>query len=239
AAEKGVGVIINVGINIESSRVLLEMAHRHSNLFVAVGFHPNESFRMGEGDMKLLAELARDKKVVAIGETGLDFYRKKAHREQQLQAFKAQLDLARELSLPVIIHGRQAHEEIIEILRGWVKSLPPGGTGRGVVHCFNGDRALAQRYLDLGFYLSVTGTITYPSARDQAEVLKELPLERLMVETDCPFLAPQLYRGKRNEPAYVALVVEKIAQLKGIPVEKVAQATTENAVKLFRLPTNG
>ena len=239
ARERGVGTIINVGINVESSQASLKLAQRYPGVFVAVGFHPNEASKMRDGDLGLLAKLAEDSRVVAVGEIGLDFYRKKAPRQQQVEVFQKQLDLAAELGLPVIIHCRQADKDVLDILTRWVRSASTsanGGLERGVVHCFSGDFELSQRYFGLGFLVSLTGTITYPSARDQARTKQELPLGRFMVETDAPFLAPQLYRGQRNEPSYVSLVVDRVAQIKGISVEQVAQATAKNTVNLFHLP---
>ncbi len=236
AREQGVSGIINVGLNVESSQASLKLARDHSDIFAAVGFHPNEAFRMTNGALSSLAELAEDSRVVAIGEIGLDFYRKSSPRQHQLKAFREQLDLAAELGLPVIIHCRQAHKEVLNILANWVKSFSTSGSGRGVIHCFSGDIKLAQRYIELGFLVSLTGAVTYPSALDLVKVARELPLDRVLVETDSPFLAPQLYRGRRNEPSYIPLVVNEIAQIRGIPAELVARDTAKNTIHLFRLP---
>ena len=193
---------------------------------------------MIDGDINKLAKLAEDSKVVAIGETGLDFYRKSSPRQRQLEVFQEQLGLAVELGLPVIIHCRQAHKEVLNILTRWAKSVSSSVSERGIIHCFSGDLELAQRYFELGFLVSLPGSITYPTARDLIEVARELPLDKLLVETDSPFLAPQLHRGRRNEPSYTPLVVNRIAQIRGIPAETVAQATTKNAIRLFSLPNS-
>jgi len=239
ACEQGVNAIIDVGGDIESSRASLQIAQHHPDIFTAVGFHPNGASKMMEGDLKLLAELAEDSRVVAIGEIGLDFYRESSPQQRQLEVFQQQLNLAAELDLPVVIHCRQAHKEVLSILARWVKSTSPftnNSHERGVIHCFGGDMKLARRYIELGFLVSLAGSITYPSAVDQVEVTRELPLDRLLVETDSPFLAPQLHRGQRNEPLYISLVVDRIAQIRGSPAELVAQVTARNAINLFHLP---
>ncbi len=238
ARQQGVSVIINVGLNVGSSQASLKLAQDYPDVFAAVGFHPNEASRMMNNDLSSLAELTEDSRVVAIGEIGLDFYRKSSPRQRQLEVFREQLDLAAELDLPVIIHCRQAHKEVLNILTHWTKSVSVSGSERGVTHCFSGDIKLAQRYIELGFLVSLPGTVTYPSALDLVKVAGELPLDRLLVETDSPFLAPQLYRGRRNEPSYIPLVVNRIAQIRGISADLVAQATAQNAIRLFRLSNN-
>ncbi len=233
AEEAGVGLIIDIGADLASSRASLELSERYPQVFTAVGFHPHNAAKMTEDDLAELKRLSRHKKIVAIGETGLDFYRNLSPREVQFEAFGKQLRLAQECDLPVIIHSRNAAEETLTVLTEWAqwqsKRQP-----LGVLHCFSGDAALAQKYLELGFLISIAGPVTYPSS-PASKVISPLPLEGLVVETDCPYLAPQPHRGKRNEPAFLPLTVEKLAQIKGIAVEAVAQATTENAIRLFRL----
>jgi TatD DNase family protein len=239
ARQGGVRALINVGIDLESSRAALEIAKNHDGVFSTVGFHPHQASEMGEDELKTLAELAQDEKVVAVGEIGLDFYRNLSPRKSQEEAFRRQLDLAVELRLPVVVHCRQAHREVFDILSGWVKStLSAGRLRRGVIHCFSGDIELAQRYIEIGFYISLAGSVTYPSAGELVQVAREIPLNKLLLETDSPFLAPQAYRGKRNEPAYVALIAEKVAQVRGVPREVVARAAAKNTISLFRLPIN-
>jgi len=236
ARQQGVRAVINVGLDAESSRKSLEMAKKYDDVFVAVGFHPHEAARMKEGDLKSLAELTEDSRVVAIGEIGLDFYRNLSPRPRQLEVFKKQLDLASELSLPVVVHCRQAHKEVFDILNAWVKATPADNDRRGVIHCFSADIGMARRYIELGFYISLAGSVTYPSAGELVGVAREVPLDRLLLETDCPFLAPQAHRGKRNEPAYIALTAEKVAGVRHVPVEVVAEAAAKNTIELFRLP---
>ena len=239
ARQGGVRALINVGLDVESSRASLELAKNYDGVFSTVGFHPHQASEMGEDELKVLAELAQDERVVAVGEIGLDFYRNLSPRQSQEKAFRRQLDLAVELGLPVVVHCRQAHRQVLDILSGWVKStLSAGRLRRGVMHCFSGDIELAQLYIEIGFYVSLAGSVTYPSAGELVQVAREIPLNRLLLETDSPFLAPQAYRGKRNEPAYVALVAEKVAQVRGVPREVVAKAAAENTISLFRLPTN-
>jgi TatD DNase family protein len=234
ARERGVRAVVNMGLDAALSLKALAVAKKYDDVFAAVGCHPHEASKMREGDLESLAELTEDSRVVAIGEIGLDFYRNLSPRESQLEAFKKQLDLAAELGLPVAVHCRQAHEEVYNILSGWVKANP--GSRRGVIHCFSGDIEMARRYIELGFYISLAGSVTYPSAREMIEVAREVPLERLLLETDAPFLTPQAHRGKRNEPAYVALTAEKVAGIRRAPVEVVADSAARNTIELFRLP---
>lgn len=239
AHQQGVSTIINVGVDLESSRASLRIVQYYPDVFTAVGFHPNSASEMKEGDLALLSELAGRPKVVAIGEIGLDYYRKSTPHQRQLEVFQQQLDLAAELGLPVVIHCRNAYKELLDILVKWVKSMPPrtgNNRGLGVIHCFSGDARLAWRYIELGFFISLPGSVTYPSARDKVEVARELPLGKLLVETDSPFLPPQPHRGQRNEPSYLPLIVDKIAQVRQVPPETIAQATAQNAVNLFHLP---
>lgn len=238
AREAGVAAVVNVGCNLDSSRAAIRLAERYSEVFAALGFHPHSAAKMRDGDQERLSELAQHPKVVAIGEIGLDFYRNLSPREVQVEAFNRQLALARRLKLPVIVHCRDAQEEVLSILTEWAYGAGGvGGAGRakealGVLHCFSGDRELGQRYIEMGFFLSIAGPITYSSL----EIARDLPLDRLLIETDCPFLTPQPYRGKRNEPSYLSFVVAKIGEIRGVPSDVVAEHTTANAIQLFRLP---
>jgi TatD DNase family protein len=237
ARQGGVRAIINIGLDLESSRASLKMAKQYDDVFSTVGFHPHDADKMKDDDLKALAELAKDERVVAVGEIGLDFYRNLSVRKNQTEAFEEQLDLSIELGLPVVVHCRNAHRELFKILSAWVKStLSVGRLRRGVIHCFSGDIEMAQQYIEIGFYISLAGSVTYPSAGDLVQVAREIPLDRLLLETDAPFLAPQAYRGKRNEPAYVALIAEKVAQVRGVRREVVAEAAAKNTISLFKLP---
>ena len=233
AEEVGVAAIINAGFDLKSSRASLKLARKYAGVFVALGFHPHSAARMRDGDLEKLIQLSQEPKVVAIGEIGLDFYRNLSPKEAQIEVFKRQLELAGRLGLPVIIHSRNAEEEVFTILAEWAvgqKSEP-----LGVLHCFSGDRELAERYIALGFFLSLAGPVTYPSS-NAAQIAPDIPLNKLLIETDCPFLTPVPYRGKRNEPAFLSSVVERISRIRGLSLEEVAENTTRNAVQLFRLP---
>jgi TatD DNase family protein len=172
---------------------------------------------------------------VAIGETGLDFHRNRSSKESQVEAFKCHLDLASQAGLPVVIHSRNANDEVFEILSEWVSGRKGARQPVGVLHCFSGDAALGKKYIDLGFLLSFAGPVTYPKS-SAAIVAKDIPLDKMLIETDCPFLTPQAYRGKRNEPAYLSYVAAKIAEVKGVPAESVAETASANAIRLFHLP---
>jgi TatD DNase family protein len=179
-----------------------------------------------------LRALASRPKVVAIGEIGLDFYRDLSPREKQRQAFEQQLALASEVGKPVIIHDREAHKEVMTILRRWAEGCQQS---IGVLHCFSGDLAMAKEAIKMGFYISIAGPVTFPNARRLRELVRQLPLEKLLVETDCPYLTPHPHRGKRNEPAYVKLVAQEAAHIKGLTLEEVARVTSDNARALFAL----
>ena len=234
AVNAGISTIITVGIDLESSKKAIGLAERHPQILAAVGIHPNDTSSVKKSDIANLAEIAKHPKVVAIGETGLDFYRKYAPRDKQIEVLKWQLYLAVELNLPIIIHCRQAEKDILSLLRDWTlnnKRQPEQSPG--VIHCFSGDSNAARQYLAMGFYLSLGGYIGYPASKNAQSVIRDIPLDRLLVETDCPFLPPQAYRGKRNEPAYVAITAGVLANIRGMPLETVARETTQNALRLF------
>ncbi len=234
AVEAGVSTIINVGVNLESSERAVSLAEEHPEVLAAAGFHPHQADTMKKADVGRIGEIARHPRVVAIGEIGLDFYRNYSPREVQFQALKWQLELASELELPVVIHARQAEKEMLEVLRDWTgRSATIKGRSPGVIHCFSGDTATAEQYLEMGFYLALGAYIGYPTSVWAYDVIRSIPQDRLMVETDCPFLAPQSLRGKRNEPAYLQQTVELLAEIRGATVEAVARETTENAKQLF------
>ena len=229
AHEQGVQVI-TVGIDLESSRRAVALAEEFG-LYAAVGVHPHEARRYA-GDLEGLKEelraLAAHERVVALGELGLDFYRNYSPREAQLQVLKAQLELARELKRPVILHDRKADEELLALLEGYRPRL------RGVVHSFSSSPDIAGRFLELGLYLGLSGPLTFGRAR-QRRLIPGVPLERTLVETDAPFLTPVPHRGRRNEPAYVRYVAQALAELHRRPLSEVCRVTTENAIRLFGL----
>lgn len=237
ARAAGVTAIVCVGADLESSRRAVALAATQPQVYASVGVHPHDAKTLDGAALAALRELAVKPKVVAIGEIGLDFYRDLSPRDVQRRAFQAQLAWAAGLNKPVIVHDREAHDEVLTALTGWAAGLAGSPlAGRvGVLHSFSGDLAMAEQAIALGFFVSISGPVTYQNARRLSEVVAALPLDRLLVETDCPYLPPHPHRGRRNEPAYVRLVVERIAAIKGLPVEAVAAATSANAQRLFGL----
>lgn len=227
AKNAGVERIIAVGFDLETSRAAIDLAMEKEAVFATVGLHPHDSKNLTEKLLSVFKRLAQKPKVVALGEMGLDFYRNLSPRKEQQKAFEKQIELAKELKLPIIVHNRDADEDILEILRKYA------GQVDCVMHCFSGDWQMAKECLDMGFQISIAGPVTYPNNKKLQEVVRKVPLERLLVETDCPWLAPQFRRGKRNEPAYVRAVVEKVADLKNTSFEAVAENTTDNARRFF------
>ncbi|HPK52984.1 MAG TPA: TatD family hydrolase [Smithellaceae bacterium] len=228
AQAAGVDFIITVGTSPVLSRRAVALAGQYSNIYAAVGVHPHDVGKIGDKTYDELKKLAGEKKVVAYGEIGLDFFRNISPRAQQIEKFGEQLQLAKELNLPVIIHDREAHEQSLEMVKA-------SGVHQGVFHCFSGDYAMAKKCLDWGFYLSVPGVVTFDKAKTIRSVVKQVPLSSLLLETDCPYLTPDPYRGKRNEPAYIVQTAEKIAEIKGVPREEVAALTAQNTFRLFRI----
>lgn len=221
--EKNVTEIITCGTDIKSSKECIELAEKFSFVYAAVGFHPEELTRV-DIDIPALKELI-SKKTVAIGEIGLDYYWNKDNKDKQKAGFIAQLGLAKELNLPVIVHDRDAHGDTLEIL----KQEKP----KGVLHCFSGSVEMAREIVNLGMYIGVGGVITFKNAKNLPEVIKEVPLDRILLETDAPYLAPEPMRGKRNDSSLIPYIAEKIGNIKGISKEEVLKITRENAYRLF------
>jgi TatD DNase family protein len=232
AREAGVEKIIVVGGagELSSNEAAVALAESYGNLYATVGMHPHDAKDVGEEALRKLEELTARPKVIAVGETGLDFYYNHSPHETQRHIFARFIRMARETGLPLVVHERDAHKEAAELLR-----KEGGGDVRGVIHCFTGNYEAARNYLDLGFYLSFTGIITFKNAQPLRDVVREVPLERMFVETDSPYLTPVPHRGKRNEPAYVRFVAETIAKVKGLTLEEVAEVTTGNVRELFRI----
>ena len=219
------------GTGMAGAREAIQMARQDRSFFSATaGIHPHDAARATEADFRTLAELCTDSAVVAVGECGLDFHYDRSPREVQREVFIRQIRLARELRKPLVVHTREADLETAEILK---RELGPDG---GVIHCFTSDWTAAQRYLALGMSLSFSGVLTFKSAEPVREAARQAPLDRLMVETDCPFLAPLPNRGKRNEPAWVALTAARLAEVRGATMADIERATTENARRALRLP---
>jgi TatD DNase family protein len=231
AVEAGVSRIVTAGTSVESSEKAMALAEKYPQIFGAVGIHPQEIHNAQKADIQKIAELAKNPKVVAIGETGLDFHRSIVHRDEQMQCLKWQLELAGELRLPVIIHNRQSTKEMIEILGDWVQKSQVKTPG--VIHCFQENAENARVFLEMGFYLAFGGYIGYPKSQ-MAEVIKIVPENRLLAETDAPYLPPQKFRGQRNEPAYIVYTVARMAEVLGKTKKEAADFTTENAGRLFK-----
>lgn len=234
AVQAGVKTIVTIGIDLKSSYEAVELAHGYPGVYAAVGIHPHEAEGVSAEDIAQVEALAGKPKVVALGEMGLDFYRHHSSRDAQIKVFNWQLELSRKIALPIIIHCRQALPDMLEILGKWSAASRLNGQ-KGIIHCFSGDLTTVRTYIDMGFYLALGGYIGYPSSLSFREVIRDIPLDKLVLETDCPFLPPQQYRGKRNEPAYTLLTLQVVAGIKGLPVEEIAQRTTANALAVFRI----
>lgn len=231
AQAAGVKTIFTVGIDLQSSEAAVHLADRYDNIYALVGIHPHHAREADPATYRRLGKLADHPKVIGYGEIGIDLFKDYAPVAIQKKVYLKQLHLAKELNLPVIIHDRDAHTEIIAGLQE-VGPFPAGG----LIHCFSGDKEVAQRFVDLGFYLSIPGVVTFKKALEIQEAAASIPLDRLLVETDGPFLAPEPWRGKRNEPAYTLYTAEKVAELKNISLDELARRTTANAARLFKIP---
>ena len=227
--EFGISHLINIGTDINSSRTNIRLAKKYPYIYAAVGFHPHDTKSMTDDDLLELKELAGDEKVIAIGEIGLDFHYDHSPRDIQKKRFLQQLELAREVRLPVMIHSRESDAEVFKIL----KDSGIGPELGGIIHCYSGSIELAMKYIDMGFHIGIGGIVTYNNARELQEAVRQLPIERLVLETDCPFLSPAPKRGGRNDSTNLLHIAEKIAQLRNTTTEKIAELTNINAQKLF------
>ncbi|HDX9590258.1 TPA: TatD family hydrolase [Bacillus pseudomycoides] len=226
--EVGVSYTVVVGFDEMTIKKAIELAETYDFIYAAVGWHPVDAIDMTEEHLKWLEELAAHPKVVALGEMGLDYHWDKSPKEVQKEVFRKQIKLARKVNLPIIIHNRDATQDIVDIL----KEENASEVG-GIMHCFSGSVEVAKQCVEMNFLISLGGPVTFKNAKKPKEVAMEIPMEQLLIETDCPYLTPHPFRGKRNEPSYVKLVAEEIAKLKGLSYEEVAVKTTENAKKLF------
>jgi len=229
AIENGLAAIITIGTDVETSKQAVALAEKYASVFAAVGIHPTDCADVTDDDFETIRTLAQHEKVIAIGEVGLDYYHMRAEKEVQIDTFNRQIKLARELKMPLIIHNRESHEDMYKVL-----TEAEASEAGGVMHSFNGDTEFLNRILELDLHVSFTGNITFKK-NDSGELVKNVPLERLLLETDSPFLTPVPLRGKRNEPAFVVHTAKKIAEIKAISSEEVARITSENAVSLFNL----
>ncbi len=233
ATAAGIGKIINVGCDLQSCRQSVEMLDKDERIYASLGLHPYDAVYLTDELLDSWRELvAKNKRIVAIGECGLDYFKAKIPKEVQKRAFERQIELACELELPLIVHNRDADEDCLAILDEF---LGKNADLKVVFHCYGSDLSFARKLWDRGIFTSFTGIITYPSAQKLKDVVREVPMDLFMVETDCPYLAPQAYRGQRNEPAYVVEVVREIAKLKGKSFKEVEKVSTENAERFFNL----
>ena len=228
-ARKGVGLVMNAGCSLQASREVVEMADKYPWLYAAVGSHPDAADEVNEDVLDEYRKLCKlSPKVKAIGEIGLDYHYEDIPRGIQQKAFRLQMELARELDLPVIVHEREAHEDGMAIVREFPQV-------KGVFHCYSGSAEMARQLVEMGWYIGFTGVLTFKNARKAVETAASIPLERIVLETDCPYMAPEPFRGKRNDPGYLYRMAEQLAQIRGITPEEAAAITTENGKRLYRI----
>lgn len=228
-SEKGVALVMNPGCSLESSRNAIALAEKYPFVYAAVGSHPDVADEVNEAVLEEYRKLCKlHPKVKAIGEIGIDYHYEDIPRDLQLKAFRMQMELAREVKLPVIVHEREAHEDGMAIVREFSDVT-------GVFHCYSGSAEMAAQLVDKGWYIGFTGVITFKNARKAIETIERIPLERIVLETDCPYMAPEPFRGKRNDPGYMFRMAEKLAEVKGISVEQAQAATLENGKRLYRI----
>jgi len=237
AQQSGVKIIINPGVDLETSLSAVRNSEIYPGVFAAIGIHPNESAAFNERSIAQLQDLAGFSGVVAIGEIGLDYYHEKVNHDTQKKVLCEQLELAASLNMPVIVHSRKAYDDLIIILSGWCarlqKANSPLALRPGVLHAFEGDNTTADKFINLNFFIGVGGPVTFKNAFDRQTLVAGLPIERILLETDAPFLTPQPYRGRRNEPSYIRIIAERISDLKAVSLADLAVATTKNAAFLF------
>ncbi len=238
ARDAGVALIVTLGVTLADSRRAVALSGRHTDVLAAAGVHPHDAQGASDADLDALEELARHPRVAMVGEIGLDYYRDLSPRDVQRRVLLRQLETAARAGTPVAVHGRESHDDLLPMLEAWSRGMAgalPDARPLGVMHYFSGDAELALRYIELGFLISVHTSVTHPKAATLQAVAREAPLSALVIETDSPYGAPQRYRGKRNEPAYVIEAAAKIAELRGVSIEAVAGATTANAIRLLGL----
>lgn len=226
----GVKRIVNVGANLSGSERSIELSREYDFIYAAVGVHPDDAAEITQEGLAKLYEMTQNDKVVAIGEIGLDYYWNKENKEVQAEAFIKQIDLAKESGLPIIVHSREAAEDTMKILRE--KDAAKNG---GVIHCFSYSKEIAKEAIAMGFNIGIGGVLTFSNAKKVKETVAEIPIERIVLETDCPYLAPVPYRGERNNSTYISRVVEEIARIKNLTAEEVMRVTYDNACKMYRL----
>ena len=226
--DKGVGLVMNAGCSLESSRDIVNMTAKYPWLYGSVGSHPDSADEVNEEVIEEYRKLCQNEKIKAIGEIGLDYYYEDIPRDIQQKAFRMQMQLAKEVDLPVIVHEREAHDDGMRIVKEFPKVT-------GVFHCYSGSAEMARQLVNMGWYIGFTGVLTFKNARKAVETAASIPLERIVIETDCPFMAPEPFRGKQNDPSYLYRMAERLAEIRGITPEEAAAATTENAKRLYRM----
>ena len=224
-----VGLVLNAGCSLESSKDCIALAERYPWIYASVGTHPDSADEVDETVLEAYRQMCSHEKVKAIGEIGLDYYYETIPRDVQQRAFRMQMRLAQELDMPVIVHERNAHDDGMTIVKEFPKV-------KGVFHCYSGSAEMARQLVNIGWYIGFTGVLTFKNARKAVETAQRIPLERIVLETDCPFMAPEPYRGKRNHPGYLMQMALKLAQIREMDVEDVIRVTTENAKRLYRIP---
>lgn len=230
AEEAGVEKIVCVGYSYKTSIQAVEIANKYPNIYAVVGVHPHDAKSYNKDVMEGLYRLAKEPKVVAIGETGLDFYRDLSPRDTQRKVFLEQIKIAQELYMPIVIHDRDAHQEVLNIIK-----REKAGKNEGIMHCYSGNLPLAIELMKEGFYISFAGPLSFKNAIKSHETAIKISLDRILIETDCPYLSPEPYRGKRNEPAYITYIAEKLAELRGKSIEEIGYKTSLNAKKVYRI----
>ena len=226
--EKGIQYVMNVGCSLHSSGDCIAMAEKYPFVYASVGTHPDAADEVNEAVIEQYRQMAKHPRVLAIGEIGLDYYYETVSREVQQKAFRMQMELARELRMPVIIHERDAHDDAMRIVKEF-KDVT------GVFHCYSGSAEMARQLVNMGWYIGFTGVLTFKNARKAVETAERIPLDRIVLETDCPFMAPEPFRGKRNDPGYLYRMAQRLAEIRGITAEEAQAATLENAKRLYRL----
>ena len=227
-SDKGIGLVMNAGCSLESSKDIIQMAEKYPWLYASVGSHPDSADEVNEEVIEEYRQLCRHEKVKAIGEIGLDYYYEDIPRDIQKNAFRMQMALAKELDMPVIIHEREAHDDGMRI----VKEFP---TVKGVFHCYSGSAEMARQLVNMGWYIGFTGVLTFKNARKAVETAASIPLDRIVIETDCPFMSPEPFRGRRNDPSRVLYMAQKLAEIRGIDPEEAQRITFENGKRLYRI----
>ena len=226
--EKGVGFVMNAGCDLQSSKECIALAEKYPFLYASVGSHPDAAGEVCEKLMETYLEMSRHPKVKAIGEIGLDYYYEGFDRQVQLKAFEMQMELARAVDLPVIVHERDAHGDGMDVVQAFSDVT-------GVFHCYSGAAEMAQQLVKRGWYIGFTGVLTFKNARKAVETAASIPLERIVLETDCPYMSPEPYRGKRNDPGRLIYMAQKLAEIRGLSIEEIIEITTENAKRLYRI----